>query len=91
MAKFFLEGRAGLLRPAVLGTTPVAQILQEGPSILFRVLEKGPVAVRAAVREGIADADARRKVPFGDVKAWVRSWRTENELPIPTPPGAPRP
>lgn len=48
-------------------------------------------AKRAAVRVGIADADAGRKVPFDNVKAWVRSWDTDNELPMPTPPRAPRP
>jgi hypothetical protein len=27
----------------------------------------------------------RQAVPLGDVKAWVTSWRTENELPAPLP------
>jgi len=40
-------------------------------------------AFRAAVREGIADADAGRLISGEAVLAWLRSWGTENELPPP--------
>jgi len=36
-----------------------------------------------AVKEGIADADAGRLIPFEKVKRWLLSWGTENELPPP--------
>jgi predicted transcriptional regulator len=41
-------------------------------------------AKRLAILEGIADAEAGRVVPHDDVKAWLESWGTENELPMPT-------
>jgi len=37
----------------------------------------------AAVKEGIASADAGRAVPYEDVRKWLLSWGTENELPKP--------
>lgn len=36
-----------------------------------------------AVKEGIASADAGRTVPYEDVRKWLLSWGTENELPMP--------
>lgn len=36
-----------------------------------------------AVEKGIADADARRTAPYEDVRRWLLSWGTENELPPP--------
>lgn len=39
-----------------------------------------------AVEEGLADADAGRVVGYGKVKAWLRSWGTNNELPPPSVP-----
>jgi len=47
-------------------------------------------AKREAVRAGIADADAGRLIPFGEIKAWIRSWGSKNELPRPKPPITPR-
>jgi len=40
-------------------------------------------AKRLAITEGIADSDAGRVVPHEDVKAWLESWGTENELQPP--------
>lgn len=40
----------------------------------------------AAVEEGLADLDAGRTVPYEDVRRWLLSWGTENELPPPTCP-----
>jgi predicted transcriptional regulator len=36
-----------------------------------------------AVREGLADADAGRTVPFEKIKRWLLSWGTDHELPPP--------
>jgi len=38
-------------------------------------------AFRAAVDAGVADAG--RTVPYEDVRRWLLSWGTENELPPP--------
>jgi len=40
-------------------------------------------AFSAAVKEGIDDADAGRTIPYDDVRRWLLSWGTENELPPP--------
>jgi len=40
-------------------------------------------AFLAAVREGLADADAGRTVPHDEVRRWILSWGTESELPPP--------
>lgn len=47
-------------------------------------------AKRKVIEIGIADADAGRLIPFEQVKAWILSWGTENELPRPTPSTKPR-
>lgn len=39
----------------------------------------------AAIEEGLAELDAGQFIPFEDVKAWVASWGTAEELPAPTP------
>ncbi len=39
----------------------------------------------AALAEGIRDADAGRVVPQEEVEAWVESWGTSSELPVPRP------
>ena len=36
-----------------------------------------------AVKEGIVAADAGRTVPYEEVRQWLLSWGTENELPKP--------
>ena len=38
----------------------------------------------AAVKLGIAEADAGRTIPLEDVLVWVRSWGTDQELSKPT-------
>ncbi|MBF0561404.1 MAG: CopG family transcriptional regulator [Alphaproteobacteria bacterium] len=40
-------------------------------------------AFLAAVDDGIDDANAGRTVPYEDVRRWLLSWGTENELPPP--------
>lgn len=37
----------------------------------------------AAIDVGIRDADAGRLIPHAEVIAWVRSWGTPDELPMP--------
>lgn len=37
----------------------------------------------AAVKDGIADADAGRTVPYAAVREWLLSWGTEHEKPAP--------
>ena len=40
-------------------------------------------AKRTAIREGIAAADAGRLIPHEEMRRWLLSWGTENELPPP--------
>jgi predicted transcriptional regulator len=40
-------------------------------------------AFLAAVKEGIADLDAGRSIPYVEVRRWLLPWGTENELPPP--------
>jgi hypothetical protein len=40
-------------------------------------------AFRAAVLAGLADLDAGRSIPYEEVRKWVLSWGTDNELPPP--------
>jgi predicted transcriptional regulator len=40
-------------------------------------------AFLAAIDRGLADVKAGRVVPHAQVKAWVDSWGTEAELPMP--------
>jgi predicted transcriptional regulator len=40
-------------------------------------------AFTAAIKQGLASADAGRTVPYEDVRKWLLSWGTENELPKP--------
>jgi predicted transcriptional regulator len=40
-------------------------------------------AFLAAIDRGLADMKAGRVVPHAQVKAWVNSWGTEAELPLP--------
>lgn len=37
----------------------------------------------AAVERGLASADAGRTVPYEDVRKWLLSWGTKDELPKP--------
>ena len=40
-------------------------------------------AFMAAVDVGVDDASAGRTVPYEEVRRWLLSWGTENELPPP--------
>jgi len=40
----------------------------------------------AAIEQGLAQLDAGQRIPLEEVEAWVASWGTPNELPIPTAP-----
>ena len=40
-------------------------------------------AKRAAIREGIAAADAGRLIPHEEMRRWLLSWGTDDELPPP--------
>ncbi len=40
-------------------------------------------AIRAQILAGFADIDAGRSVSHEKVVAWLESWGTENELPVP--------
>ena len=41
----------------------------------------------AAIEEGLAELDAGQRIPLEDVKAWVASWGTAEERPMPTASG----
>lgn len=40
---------------------------------------------RAAIREGLRDLEEGVGVPLDEVEAWVESWDTPGELPMPQP------
>ncbi len=44
---------------------------------------KDEAAFTAAVQEGIEAADAGRTLPYEDIRRWVLSWGTPEELPPP--------
>lgn len=41
---------------------------------------------RASLREGMRQLDAGERIPLADIKAWVESWDTADELPKPKAP-----
>jgi predicted transcriptional regulator len=45
--------------------------------------DKEVAAYLAAVDEGLADARAGRMIPYEEVRRWLLSWGTDNELPPP--------
>jgi predicted transcriptional regulator len=45
--------------------------------------EQDDDALRAAVAEGLADDAAGRTIPYEDVRRWLLSWGTDEELPPP--------
>jgi predicted transcriptional regulator len=47
-------------------------------------------AFLAAVDRGLADQKAGRVVPHEDVVAWIKSWNTDRELPMPKPRSPPK-
>ena len=67
-----------LLEQAILAAHSLSD---EGQSTLARHMMDE--AKRIAILEGIAAADAGQLIPHEDVKAWLNSWGTENELPPP--------
>lgn len=68
--------------------TAIAEALDRPKSWIVEQALKDYVAVQqwqlAAIDEGIAAADAGNLVDHEDVVAWVRSWGTPDELPMPT-------
>ena len=40
---------------------------------------------RAAIQEGLRELDEGMGVPLDEVEAWVESWDTPDELPMPQP------
>ena len=44
-----------------------------------------------AIKKGMASADAGRLIPHQEVVAWVESWGTDHELPMPTWKKSPKP
>ncbi|PWC53404.1 hypothetical protein [Azospirillum sp. TSO22-1] len=40
---------------------------------------------RAAIQEGLRDLEDGLGVPLAEVEAWVESWDTSGELPMPQP------
>ena len=47
------------------------------------LFELDEAADEAAWREGEAEAEAGLGVPHDEVVAWVQSWNTDHELPMP--------
>jgi predicted transcriptional regulator len=45
--------------------------------------DEDTAAFLAAVEEGLADAATGRTVSHDEVRRWLLSWGTENELPLP--------
>ena len=45
--------------------------------------DKELAAYLAAVDEGLADARAGRMIPYEEIRRWLLSWGTDNELPPP--------
>ncbi len=41
------------------------------------------MALRAAVQTGVVSLDAGRSVPYEDVRKWLLTWGSDNELPSP--------
>jgi predicted transcriptional regulator len=67
--------------------TAIAEALDRPKSWVIEQAVRDFVAVQewhlAAIDEGIKEADAGLLIPHEDVVAWVRSWGSSEELPIP--------
>ena len=67
--------------------TAIAAALDRPKSWVIEQAVRDYVALQewqlAAIDEGIRDADAGRVVAHEDVVAWVKSWGTPDELPMP--------
>ncbi len=37
----------------------------------------------AAIREGLAEADAGKAIPYSKIRRWLLSWGSDKELPPP--------
>jgi predicted transcriptional regulator len=49
-----------------------------------KVEETGEAAeFEAAVREGLAEADAGKTIPYAKIRRWLLSWGSGKELPPP--------
>ena len=53
------------------------------PAPTVPVEDQDERAFRAAVAQAMADEDAGRTIPYEDVRRWLLSWGTDNELPPP--------
>jgi predicted transcriptional regulator len=76
------------LDPAIsVRLATVAEALDKPESWVVEQAVKDFVAVQewqlAAIQDGIAQADAGRLIPHEEVVAWVRSWGSPDELPMP--------
>ena len=49
----------------------------------YEMDEEEEAAFRAAVEEGLAQAEAGQFIPLEKVVAWLESWGREDELPPP--------
>jgi predicted transcriptional regulator len=65
----------------------IAAALDRPKSWIIEQAVRNFVAVQewqlAAIDEGIKEADAGELIPHEDVEAWVRSWGSPDELPMP--------
>ena len=65
----------------------IAEALDRPKSWVIEQAVRDFVAVQewqlAAIDEGIKEADAGKLIPHEDVVAWVRSWGSLDELPMP--------
>ncbi|MDE1148055.1 MAG: CopG family ribbon-helix-helix protein [Azospirillaceae bacterium] len=68
--------------------TAIAKVLDRPASWVVDQAIRDFIAVQEghlrAIEEGIRAADAGKVVPHEDVVAWVNSWGTDNELPMPS-------
>jgi predicted transcriptional regulator len=53
------------------------------PTLRPATEEQDDDAFRAAVAEGLADDAAGRTLPYEDVRRWLLSWGSDEELPPP--------
>ena len=63
----------------------VSMVLAEAVALLDSVVDIGSPAIVADRRRLDAFRSGRQAIPLHQVKAWVESWGTENELPRPQP------
>jgi hypothetical protein len=67
-----------------LSLVPSDSLLTDGNAIPSEIPGADDEAsIRAQILAGFADIDAGRSVSHEKVVAWLESWGTENELPVP--------